>query len=206
MKLYLSSYKFGDAPEKLTAQFGTNKHIALIQNSLDFSQDFERLKQSENEQIESLKALGLDPEVLDLRKYFGQKNELEVKLKEFGGVWVRGGNTFVLRIAYKLSGFDELIKEKLLKQKDFVYAGFSAGVCILQHSLKGLELVDDPDFTKSTYNQETIWEGIGILDYAFVPHYKSDHPESADVDKVVEFYKENNIPYKTLHDGEVIIM
>jgi dipeptidase E len=45
-----------------------------------------------------------------------------------------------------------------------------------------------------------------ILDYAIAPHYKSDHPESADIDKCVAYFKENNIRYKTLRDGEAIII
>jgi hypothetical protein len=44
-----------------------------------------------------------------------------------------------------------------------------------------------------------------ILDYIILPHYKSDHPESADIDKEVEFCKKNN-PSKTLKDDEVIII
>ena len=41
-------------------------------------------------------------------------DELEQKLSEFGAVWVRGGNTFVLRRAFKESGMDKW----LIKQKD----------------------------------------------------------------------------------------
>ena len=54
--------------------------------------------------------------------------------------------------------------------------------------------------------KEILWEGLGILDHIILPHYKSDHPESADIDKEVEFCKRNNIPFKTLRDGEVIII
>ena len=39
-----------------------------------------------------------------------------------------------------------------------------------------------------------------------LPHYKSDHPESEDIDKEVEYCDKNNIPYKTLRDGEVMIL
>jgi dipeptidase E len=51
-----------------------------------------------------------------------------------------------------------------------------------------------------------IWEGLGIIDYVIVPHYKSDHPESEIMEEVVEYLIENKIPYKTLRDGEVIIV
>ena len=39
-----------------------------------------------------------------------------------------------------------------------------------------------------------------------LPHYDSDHPESEDIAKEVEYCKNNNVPYKTLRDGEVIIL
>lgn len=51
-----------------------------------------------------------------------------------------------------------------------------------------------------------IWGGLGVLDYAVAPHYRSNHPESEDIEKCVEYFKANNIPYKTLHDGEAIVI
>lgn len=45
---------------------------------------------------------------------------------------------------------------------------------------------------------------FGLIDYYIVPHYKSDHCETKLVDEMVEYYKTNNIKYKTLSDGEVI--
>lgn len=51
-----------------------------------------------------------------------------------------------------------------------------------------------------------IWEGLGLIDYAFLPHYDSDHPESADIDKEVAYCTENQIPFKTVRDGEVILI
>ena len=50
-----------------------------------------------------------------------------------------------------------------------------------------------------------MYDGLGILDFVPVPHYKSEHPESKLVDKVVELFNKNNINYRTLKDGDVII-
>jgi dipeptidase E len=95
----------------------------------------------------------------------------------------------------------------LVSRIDFVYAGFSAGCCVLQENLKGLEFVDDPAFVKDAYgiDASVIWEGVGLLDYVFVPHFESDHPESDDTNDEIEYYRKNNIKYRTLKDGEVII-
>lgn len=105
----------------------------------------------------------------------------------------------------KLSGLDEILKD-LLKKENILYGGYSAGVCVLAPTLKGMELVDDPNVKPYDNQKETIWDGVGILDYTIVPHYKSNHPESAKVDEAVKYMEKNNIPYKPLRDGEVIII
>jgi len=207
MKFYLSSYKLGNEITKLKELIpADNKKTAYISNALDFSDDLERRKQSEQADIEQLNEVGLnDVEKIDLRDYFGKKAKLEKKLSEFGIIWVRGGNCFVLRQAMKLSGLDEILKD-LLKKENILYGGYSAGVCVLAPTLKGMELVDDPNVKPYDNQKETIWDGVGILDYTIVPHYKSNHPESAKVDETVEYMEKNNIPYKPLRDGEVIII
>jgi len=106
----------------------------------------------------------------------------------------------------KLSGFDKVLKELVDSKFNIIYGGYSAGVCVLAPNLKGLELADD--LTQKPYgdDKEIIWEGLSVVDNPIVPHYQSDHPESAAIEKVVEYYKENNIPFKPLRDGEVIII
>ena len=204
--MYLSSYRLGDNPERLVTLIGINKNIAVIPNALDFSDDVEKRNIGIQREIDDLNNLGLQTEEVDLRKYFKNQNELEQKLSKFGAAWVRGGNTFVLRRAFKQSGMDEwLIKQK--NNKDFVYAGYSAGVCILSPSLKGLEIVDDPVIIGEGYPKETIWEGLGLIDFAFAPHFESaGHPETEAVSKEVEYYKKTGEKYRTLHDGEVLII
>jgi len=204
MKLYLSSYHLGNEAQKLKKIVGSIKKAAIIHNALDFATDLERLKKSKEGEVSDLKGLGFQSEELDLKDYFGKTNELKEKLKEFGLVWVRGGNTFVLRRAMKQSGFDEIIKDYVGKET-LVYAGYSAGVCVLSQTLKGLELVDDPHIVPAGYKSEIIWEGIGLINYSVAPHYKSDHPESEAVEKEVDYFIDNKIPFVALHDGEVII-
>ena len=77
---------------------------------------------------------------------------------------------------------------------------------MLSPSLSGIDLVDDPTVVPEKYNPETIWEGVGILGYSFVPHYHSDHPDSEDIEKCVAFLDKHNMPYKALRDGEVIVV
>jgi dipeptidase E len=203
MKLYLSSYKIGNDVNKLKKMLPKNRKTAYISNALDCYDDFLRRTQSEQTELSELKSLGMEPEILDLKNYFGKKDELRKKLSLFGIIWVRGGNTFVLRQAMRLSGFDTIIKE-LSERDDIIYGGYSAGACILAPTLKGLDLMDD--ITEMPYkNSELIWEGLNIIDFSIVPHYDSEHPESSDAEKTVQYLKKHKIKYKTLRDGEEII-
>lgn len=194
----------GNNPEKLIELFSDDKKVAVIANAMDFVDDLQR-KESTKQSVMELKNLGLSPEEIDLRNYFNRQKELSKKLNNYGAVYVRGGNTFILRRAMAQSGFDNLIKEKN-KDPNFVYAGYSAGICVLSPTLHGLELVDDPNIVPQEYNPEIIWSGLDIVAFSIAPHYKSNHPESGNVDKEVEYFIKLKIPFKTLRDGEVIII
>jgi dipeptidase E len=203
MKLFLSSYELGDNPEKLAKLAPANKKIAVIGNASDLKTVEERIEKIAKE-IDPLIEIGLEPEELDLRNYFGKQKELKKTLDEFSMVWVKGGNTFVLRRSFKQSGFDKLIREKV-DLLNFVYAGYSAGSCVVTPTLKGLEIVDDPIEVPKGYNPEIIWEGLSFVDFSIAPHYQSNHPESAMVEETVKYFIEHKMPYKALRDGEVII-
>ena len=206
MKFYLSSFLLGNRSDDLVRLMPDNKKIAYIPNAGDYTNtDSEKRKNWEQLDIEKLEKLGLFVEYLDLKEYFGRENKLREVLNKFGGVFIRGGNTFILRQAMKLSGFDIIFKE-LLKKDNFVYAGYSAGICVLAPDFRPLQIVDDPTDKPYKDCKETIWEGLGFLEYMILPHYQSNHPESADIDKEIEFAKKNNIAFKTLKDGEVIII
>jgi dipeptidase E len=205
LKFYLSSYRLGNKKERLKDLApADNKKTAYISNAIDFSTDLERRKKNENFDIESLRKAGLEAENLDLRKFFGEREKLKGELERFGCIWVSGGSVFVLRQAMKMSCFDEIIV-KDMRTREVLYGGYSAGVCVLARNLKGIELMDNPSF-KPYGDSETIWEGLGILDYLVVPHYRSDHPEAQAAERMVEYMKEHNLPFRALRDGEVIII
>jgi dipeptidase E len=203
MKLYLSSYHLGNRAQELGSLF-TNKKVALISNALDFVTDLERKKQSAERELSDLRSVGLDPEEIDLREYFGKKEILAEKMTEFGGVWVRGGNSFVLRKAMEYSGFGELL-QIYKKDQNFVYSGFSAGVCMLAPSLRGIELVDNPDEVPEGYQKENIWQCFNIIPYNVAPHYKSDHPESERMEETIQYYIDHKMLFLALRDGDDII-
>ncbi len=203
MKLYLSSFDIGNQPEQLIALVGFGKSAVIVFNALDHRP--ESREKWLSSQTKALKELGFVVEELDLRKYFDKQEELKRLLKEKDLVWVNGGNTFVLRRAMRQSGFDNIIK-KLIRTDAITYGGFSAGVVILSKDLHGLDITDNPNVVPVGYDKEIIWDGLDIIDFSVAVHYQSDHPESHLTDKEIEYYKTNNIPYKTLRDGEAIII
>jgi dipeptidase E len=205
MRLYLSSYKVGKQPELLLRLCGDNKKVAVIRNAIDYAVP-EARKESVDRAIQELKEIGLpDAEELDLRAYFGKSKELESKLENYGCVWITGGNVFVLKRAVERCGFDIAIKNLLTRDK-LVYAGYSAGSVLAAPTLRGIELVDDVTLAYKDGKEDFEWNGLGLVPYSIAPHYKSDHPESAAVEKVVAYFEKNTMPYRALRDGEVIIV
>ena len=206
MRYYLSSYKFGNCLDHLTSLLPAGARIGHIHNARDFTTaDVAKRLSSQVEEITQLQHLGFEAEVLDLKVYFHQEAALRVQLQGLHGVWVSGGNTFVLRQAMHLSGFDRLVHE-LAQQTNFLYAGYSAGICVLSTSLHYLHLVDDPHDFPYADCQQTLWDGLGLLDYALLPHYDSDHPESAAIGNTVAYCIKQKLLFKALRDGEVLLL
>lgn len=202
MKFYLSSYGLGNSVAKLRKMMPKNKKTGFILNALDYTIINEiKIK----ERLKGLTLAGLEPEILDLKLYFGKEKELEKRLSGLGAVWVNGGNTFVLRQAMRLSGFDKVFNA-LLKRDDFLYGGYSAGICVLAKDMHGLEVMDDPTQRPYGKKYKVIWEGLGFLDYMILPHYKSEHPESKLATKAVQYFIDHKLLFKALKDGEVIII
>jgi len=201
MKFYFSSYKIGDEPQKLQDLLPENPKGVYISNAVDFAKP-EKVEYLKKDDLEQLAGIGVDVDLLDLREYFGKKGELKKVLEDVDLIYSSGGNVFDLRLAMKLSGFDEILQE--LQDSDKVYAGYSAAVCVLSPTLRGYHIVDDPN--KKTYGAyDTMWKGLGIVDWMFAPHFDSEHAESEDINKEIAYYKEHNMKYKPLRDGEVII-
>lgn len=204
MKYYLSSFEIGSKQEDLKRLIPNGK-VGYIPNARDFTgADPMRSALRSEKDMNALRELSIAVELLNLQDYFGKQLALQTKLDELGAIFISGGNVFVLRQAMKLSGLDQILKS-LQTDPDFLYSGYSAAGCVLAPSLAPYEIVDKAD-TPYSEQHEIIWEGLGLIDYTFLPHWDSDHPESADVEKVITYCKENNITYKAIRDGEVIVI
>jgi dipeptidase E len=225
MRLYLSSYRVGDragsllallsgGPEKLqtfpdkthdqTRRDG--KRAALIENALDLCTEDARETHRRDiyDPAAELASLGISATRLDLRAYFGRTEALAGELANYDLVWVIGGNTFVLRRAMKASGFDDVITGMLDKDM-IVYGGFGAGAVAAAPSLRGMQMFDDAEDVPAGYDAETVWDGLGLIDHAIVPHYRSPHPEAAAAERATRHLSGHGLRYRALRDGEVIV-
>lgn len=200
MRLYLSSYRLGDQPRQLLAMLDAPGPVAVIGNALD-AEPVQTRERAIDFEIQALAGLGIDAAEFDLRDYFRDPRQCAQRLARYRMVWVRGGNVFVLRHALACSGAD-IALTGLIASDAIVYAGYSAGCCVLAPSLRGLELIDDPDATGAAPR----WDGLGQLPYAIVPHYRSPHPESDAAELVAKRYQAEGVPHRTIRDGDVIVV
>ena len=57
------------------------------------------------------------------------------------------------------------------------------------------------------YGTSPIFDGLGVLPYAIVPHYRSpDHPENAACDQVAARYASTGVPHRTFRDGQALVI
>jgi len=203
--MYLSSFRLGDHPERLLALVGLPGSAAVIANAMDGAPEETRADAVQRELV-ALRGLGLEAEEVDLRGYFDEPARLAGDLARYQLVWLRGGNVFMLRYALAASGADAVITD-LVRRDALIYGGYSAGPCVLAPSLRGLEICDDPSLVLATYGVPAIWEGMGLLPYAIVPHYESPaHPETTLCGMVAERYRAEAVPHRTLRDGQSLVI
>jgi dipeptidase E len=196
MKLYLSSYFIPDQKEFLKfigADKGKTK-IAFILNAADHKSEGDR-EEKVKYLTSSFLEMGLLPQEINLKDYFGKQEDLNSLVDQFDVVWVAGGNTFCLMWAINKSGFDIVIKKKKI-----VYAGDSAGGIVAGPTLRFYDRADNPEFAP-----EVFWKGMNLTDTAILPHYDSENFHEAVV-YVEKNLEKEGIKTIRLKDGEVFLV
>ena len=208
MKLFLASYWAGNRLDRLLAMSGgPGARMAIIANAVDAIPDADRWAyyRTVMDPIEHFGAAGFDPAVVDLRMYFGRPEPLRDVLRRHRVILVSGGNCFVLRRAMRLSGLDAMLPELLAE--GLVYAGWSAGACVAGSDLRVIEPMDDPQTRGIGHPPgDPIFEGLGLVPYGIVPHYRSDHAEAEKAEESVALAERAGLPYRALRDGETIVV
>jgi dipeptidase E len=206
VRAYLSSFRIGDRPQELLRLLRGRTRTALVVNADDYKDEAARIASLERE-VNELRGLGLEPFEVDLRDYFGRGENLHEVLSSVDLIYVRGGNGFVLRRAFKHSAADDILRE-LLANDRVVYAGYSAGPIMLGPTLRGIQgQIDDPTFIPEGYpNEPPTYECLSVLPYVVVPHYRSEHPESEEIERTVAYLIAHHIPFIALRDGQALVI
>jgi len=206
MRLFLASQDFGNYADKLLEIVNDNKRTLFIINARDErDESYRREKIIEKQALLEENGFEWSGE-LDLRKYFGKEGELKkfIRNKEIGHIHVTGGNTFLLRKSFALSGFDKIIKEELEKD-NIVYSGSSAGSLIMTHDFKYYAQGDRMKVKAPGYPDEIIWDGLGLVEQYICPHYSTVGHEA--VSKTIkEAFDKDGVPYLLLNDTDVYLI
>jgi dipeptidase E len=205
VRLYLSSFRIGDHPNRLIALARGGQRVAVIANARDGAPAADRAE-SVSAERQALQDLGFVAEEIDLRAFSFRGQALREELAAVAMVWVPGGNVFALRQAIWRADADAVLRDLVAADK-LAYAGYSAGACVLAPSLAGLERCDDPGVVRRLYGEEARFDGLGLLDRAVVPHLATPtHPESAVLEQVAAAYQRDGVPYLGLRDGQVYLV
>lgn len=197
MKLYLSSYRI-PKPEEFLSLFlkpAAGCRLAIIPNAQDYRIPEERGVRID-ELTSDLEKIGFASDVVDLREYEDGETIYET-LKSYDGVWVAGGNSFVVRCEMRRSGFEKVI-EKLL-ELGLVYCGESAGAIVAGLTLQGCEPADEPELA-----DQIIWEGLGLTERIIAPH--ADNPEFAEYINHMKKLYEGNDRVVYLNDNQALVI
>ena len=179
MRLFLSSQGLGTAPEAFVALLRGRTRIGVIPNGVYLDDPAKRRLRIDSD-VAELQALGLDPRELDLNDHSGT-SELAV----CDAVWVLGGDVVELRTAFASSGADDVIRTRLAEDS-LVYAGYSAGACLLGPAFPG------PD--------GLLVSGLHVVPFTIAPHVR--HGSNG----LTEWFSRHDLPFIALRDGEAIVI
>lgn len=109
---------------------------------------------------------------------------VEEKIKNADIIYIGGGDTVKLVNILKENKIDKMLKEKL--DTESVLVGISAGA--ISYVKSGLS---DTEIINNISNNYVKVDGLGFIDYMFVPHFSSDSKKMEDLEKVLKNDKEN---------------
>jgi dipeptidase E len=116
-----------------------------------------------------LEALGCESTTLDLAS--AERDEIEVALDGAGGVFLTGGNSYLLLWHVRRSGFAELV-DPLVRSGELIYVGTSAGAMVAGPDLGPAASLDNrravPELESSL--------ALALVPFMVLPH--DDDPES----------------------------
>ena len=207
MRLFLASSELGNYANRLRRLVGSNRRVLIVRNARDYRKE-EYAANILNDKMALFVQVGFDPQVIDLRLFFGRSEELEGYLEQYdpGTIYCLGGNPFFLNAALRMSGMDSIIKRALFNDA-IVYAGESAGTMVAAKNLAPYIRGEDriPEATKELYGKKAPLDALGLINFYPICHaYREDHAQKTDI------YRRNIANYGgkavLLDDADVIIV
>ena len=205
MRLFLCSLRLGPRPELLVELMGgtARRDVAVILNASDH-EPRDRRAASAAKDLAVLRAVGLEPHVVDLRDHFDRALGRD-HFTGFGAVYLKGGSLFVLNRALRQSGADVALRERLADDS-LVWAGYSAGACVLSGALDVYESdgEDDPGLVPRGYERTpSSTAGLSVLPFWIAPHYEDD--PAAPTSIYPKRLESHGKPWVPLRDDEVLV-
>lgn len=206
MRLYLSSYRIPTPREFFELFDGKQPDEIKLGIITDAKNDpNERYKLGEREEKlakleKDLGELGLgNLQRVSLSDYVDSQETFFSDLARFDGLYACGGNSFALRYAMKLSGFDNIFDK--LQRRGQVYAGESAGAVVVGPSLEGyLEVDDDP-----VPPEQQITAGLNCIPQVPIVHY-GDRIYGERNNELKAYLKAEDQEYITLTNNQAYIV
>ncbi len=134
-----------------------------------------------DEAKQAFENMGLKVEVLDVSS--APKELTERTLQRCDLIYVSGGNTFFLLQELEKSGAKTIILEQVKGGKPYI--GESAGSVIMAPNISYVKDVDD----EKAAPQLKSFEGLGLVDFYPLPHYKSFPFEEVTEKMLVKYAK-----------------
>ena len=180
VKLFLCS--FFAAVSSFTPQFVggdlKGKRLAFIPTA----SLFEEYTDYVDEAKEAFENLGLNIEVLDVSS--APKDLIERTLQRCDLIYISGGNTFYLLQELEKSGAKTIILEQVKGGKPYI--GESAGSIIMAPNIS---YAKDMDVAEKDAPQLKSFEGLKLVDFYPLPHYKSFPFEEVTEKMLVKYAK-----------------
>ncbi len=180
MRLFLASSELGNYADRLRKLAGRNRRVLIIRNARDYRPE-EYVAKILADKTSLFFEYGFDPQVVDLRQFFGKPDALMDYLGQYdpGVIFCLGGNPFILNAALRLSGMDTVIRQALAADA-IVYAGESAGTMVAAKNLDVYQCADEFNINAPgpIYGYSAPLEGMGLIDFYPIPH--TDRQEFAE--------------------------
>lgn len=211
MRIYLSSYKLGNRFDILMDMIPPAMRVGLVMNAKDHLDEEARALKTEAARYMLTRNTGARVKEVDLREYSYKTRNLESTLSKLDALWVHGGDVFVLREAMENSGADKTLI-RLIRGNELVYAGESAGGCVMGADLRLFGGPESPEATEYLRDKQLKMRGLGLIGRAFIPHFRGQAQENTlgerdyEVQRAVRYCEEMQVGYTGVRDGEALVI